>query len=470
MKENHVPVLMFFVLAFIASWVAPIGNHNVVRPRPFVSEFAAAEQPLDTGACIQKFNAPCYQPRQIQRAYGLLSLFARGLDGSGRTIVIVNPYGSPTIEHDLHEFNQAFALGDPPSFKIIQPVGAVPPFDPDAAGGDELVWAKETTLDVEWAHVMAPGANILLVETPVDETEGVQGFPEIVQAENYVIDHDLGDVISQSFGATEATFPNRDAILQLRSAFTNARDHRVTVLASSGDTGATGFKSDQSCCYSNPAIVWPSSDPLVTSVGGTQLHLDGDGYRTTPDTGWNDACETSPTNCAGASGGGPSAMFARPSFQDAVEPIVGGRRGTPDLSMNSSFDSAVDIYYTFDKPESPWHLAGASSESSPLFAGVVAIADQAAGHRLGWLNPLLYGLPDAGVVDVISGTNAFTYCSNECGTAREVDTTVPGYAAAPGYDLVSGLGTIDSARFVQALARPNLDDNQPADPRTSVSP
>jgi subtilase family serine protease len=442
MKHAIVPLVL--AIAFV---IRPTSSPP--SPRPFIAETAAGDTPFDTAACVQQFSAPCYRPAQIQRAYDLETLYQAGFNGTGRTIVIVNPFGSPTIEHDLQVFDQTFALPDPPSFKIIQPVGPTPAFDPT---GDQLIWAKETTLDVEWAHVIAPGANILLVETPVDETEGVDGFPEIVQAENYVIDNDLGDVISQSFGATEPTFANREAVLQLRSAFVNALAHDVTVLASSGDTGATGAKADQSCCYSDRAVVWPASDPLVTSVGGTQLHLDADGNRVQPDTAWNDKCESSTTDCAGAAGGGTSAFFARPAFQDPVLSVVGDRRGTPDIAMNASFDSAVVIYYSFVKPESPWHLAGASSEASPLFAGVVAIADQAAGHRLGWLNPRLYRLGASSLLDVTSGGNTFTYCESDCGTPSEVDRTVAGYQAQPGYDLVSGLGTLDAVRLVHALA------------------
>jgi hypothetical protein len=113
----------------------------------------------------------------------------------------------------------------------------VPQYDPinyDMGG-----WAFETTLDVEYAHAMAPGANIPLVETPVDETLGVQGFPQMIEAENYVISHHLGDVISQSFGATEEPFPNAGSIYALRSAYVKALIHRVTVLSASGDGGAT---------------------------------------------------------------------------------------------------------------------------------------------------------------------------------------------------------------------------------------
>jgi subtilase family serine protease len=151
--------------------------------------------------------------------------------------VLVDSFGSPTIRGDLRTFDQAFNLPAPPSFRIIQPAGAVPQYDP--TNYDMGGWAFETTLDVEYAHAMAPGANILLVETPVDETLGVQGFPQMIEAENYVINHHLGDVISQSFGATEETFPNAGSIYALRSAYLNALIHRVTVLSASGDGGAT---------------------------------------------------------------------------------------------------------------------------------------------------------------------------------------------------------------------------------------
>src|SRR5262252_4477919 len=114
------------------------------------TQAAALEAPLDTAACQQQLGVACYTPAQIQRAYNLAPLFDRGLDGTGRTIVIITPFGSPTIEHDLEMFDHTFGVPDPPAFSIIQPVGPVPAFDPDADGGAQLVWAKETTLDVEW--------------------------------------------------------------------------------------------------------------------------------------------------------------------------------------------------------------------------------------------------------------------------------------------------------------------------------
>jgi subtilase family serine protease len=321
----------------------------------------------------------------------------------------------------------------------------VPTFPSDPFGpADRSGWAGETTLDVEWSHVMAPGANILLVETPQSETEGLQGFPQIVQAENYVVDHNLGDVISQSFGATEQTFASPQQILSLRSAFVNAQRNNVTVLGSSGDQGATDFTANLTCCYPYPVNSWPSSDPLVTSVGGTQLNLVGDtGVRAAPDVVWNDG--------RGAGGGGLSTVFARPAFQSHVRSVVGGARGTPDVSLSAAVDGGVVFYYSFcdygrngpgGQPPlcgPQWHIVGGTSEASPLFAGIVAIADQAAGHRLGDLNPRLYSHPHLpGIVDVTSGNNSFA--------------GVTGYNATAGYDLASGLGTIDAAKFVTEIA------------------
>ena len=141
----------------------------------------AAQAPPTTADCEAQFDVACYEPTQVQQAYNLPALFARGVTGQGATIVIVDSFGSPTIKHDLATFDGQFGLPAPPSFTILQPAGAVPRFDP--ANGTMLSWAGETTLDVEYAHTIAPGASIVLVETPVAETEGVTGFPQIVQAE-----------------------------------------------------------------------------------------------------------------------------------------------------------------------------------------------------------------------------------------------------------------------------------------------
>ena len=150
-------------------------------------------------------------PAQITAAYDLAPLRRAGVTGAGQTIVIVDSFGSPTIASDLAHFDAYFRLPAPPSFRVIQPAGTVPPFH--ASNSNRVGWAQETTLDVEWAHVIAPGARIVLVETPTSENEGTTGFPQIVTAEEYVLRHKLGQVISQSFAATEQTFPSKSSLL-----------------------------------------------------------------------------------------------------------------------------------------------------------------------------------------------------------------------------------------------------------------
>ena len=296
---------------------------------------------------------------------------------------------------------------------------------------------------MEYAHSIAPGAKIVLAETAVAEVEGTSGLPEMMSAEKSLIDRGIGDVITQSFGATENTFPGFDSgnfssLLNLRYAFKDALAHGVTVLASSGDDGATDAESDATTLYPFRVNSWPSTDPLVTSVGGTMLNLDNSGNRLSPDVVWNDGF--------GAGGGGLSGVFKRPVYQIGVTKEVGKQRGTPDISMSAAVNGAAWIYTSFGGVSVGWHLVGGTSEASPIFSGIVALADQAAGHRLGLINPALYvmGTLSAaggsnGIVDVTSGNNSFG--------------GVTGFTARRGYDLASGWGTIDAAKFVPALAR-----------------
>jgi subtilase family serine protease len=433
---------------------ATAGPHPLLGHLHFLPHTArpTTDPPPTLDECVNSFGLTCLGPAEFQKVYNLGPLSRAGLNGRGRTIVIVDAFGSPTVREDLAIFDAAYGIPDPPSFDIIHPAGPSPVFnylDPQMSG-----WAAETTLDVQIAHEIAPGARILLVTTPVSETEGVTGFPEMMLSENYVIDHNLGDVISQSFAATEETFPNRAALLGLRSAFKNAVRHKVTVLAGSGDQGPTGGMLDLTCCYSTQVAQWPASDPLVTAVGGTQIQLDAAGNRTAPDSVWNDY---------GASGGGPSHVFSRPGFQDRVANVVGRHRGIPDISM-SAFCWGALAYFGYDpRPDfSGWGFACGTSEAAPLFAGIVAIADQAAGKRLGFLNDRLYNLlgrKHSGLVDVTAGDNTFSFCT-ACGTPQEVVTTVPGYAAAPGYDMATGLGTIDGTLLVKSLVGEDSSNEQ----------
>ena len=425
----------------------------VITPDAVHARQADQAGPPTTAYCEANYKIACYQPFQVRAAYHVGRLFSRGITGRGQTIVIVDSYGSPTVRRDLATFDKKFHLAAPPSLKVIQPAGPVPPY---RANSNREGWAGETELDVEYAHVMAPGAKILLVETPTSENEGTTGFPQIVTAEKYVINHHLGGVISQSFSATEQTFPSKRALLRLRGAYTDAARKGVTVLAASGDSGAADVKFNQSTYYLHPVTSWPDSDPLVTGIGGTQLHLSGTGATLAPASAWNDTY-SKPTNqyifgSNGpnplAGGGGKSVIFSRPFYQRSVAGVVGGQRGVPDISMSGACNGAVNMYQSFPGQPAGWYPTCGTSEATPLFAGVVALADQAAGHPLGLLNPALYAMAragDPGIVDVTSGNNTVSF--RQGGKLH----TVTGFTASPGYDLASGLGTINAAEFVPEL-------------------
>ena len=248
--------------------------------------------PSTTAECEQSIQIACYNPVQIQQAYNLPSLYARSITGKGATIVIVDPYGSPTIASDLRDFDSAESVPNPPSLRIIRPAGRVPPFNPNNA--NMVGWASETTLDVEYAHTIAPGAKILLVETPGGGSAGTVSMPQIITAETYVVRHHLGDVISQSFVATEQAIGSA-AIQSLRGAYLAAYSGHVTVLAGSGDSGVTGFQPNQQSYYTYPVTSWPASDPLVTAVGGTRLELSANGNQNSADTVWNVQPDGEPT-------------------------------------------------------------------------------------------------------------------------------------------------------------------------------
>ena len=418
-----------------------------------------ADGPTSTAQCESEWHVACYTPLQLRQAYNVPQLYAKGITGKGTTIVIVDSFGSPTIKHDLGVFDQTFGLPAPPSFKVITPAGQLPAW---STKGDMPGWAGEASLDVEYAHAIAPGANIILVETPVDETEGVQGFPQIVSAEEYVLKHYHVDVISQSFSATEQTFPSKASVTALRGANYAAEKDHVTMLAASGDSGAADVKLNGSTYYLFPVTSWSDSDPLVTGVGATQLHLDAQGNATTPATVWNDTYNAnanlfssgSTADSPSAGGGGKSILFARPAYQNGVANVVGNARGVPDISMSGACNGSVDVYSSYPGAPAGWTQECGTSEATPEFAGIVALAAQYAGHPLGLINPALYQMSAnraeyPGLVPVTSGNNTVTF--NQNGKWY----TVKGYSASPdgGYSLATGVGTVDALYFVPELAK-----------------
>jgi subtilase family serine protease len=423
---------MCFMLGYGSVWAA---QHALIRG--LVSRDADA--PPTDAFCRANFDSPCYSPQEMRTSYGLNGLIDAGMVGAGQTIVIIDSYGSPTIAADLAAFDAGYGLPDPPSFQVLAPLGTVPwnpTLYPDQPG-----WAGETTLDVEWAHAMAPGAAIVLLTSPVDETEGVQGLPEFLALEKYALDHHLGKIISQSWSATENTLffdaagPGGPQVIRDYSDFyARAAGEGVTVLAAAGDDGSSNPETNGSF-YQFPTVGFPASSPLVTAVGGTTLYADTSGnYQS--ETVWNDAgC------CAG--GGGVSQIFKAPFYQQFSIPYevrgqLGGMRGVPDVSYNADCNNVILVYLSYFGPASAGYygICG-TSEGSPQWAGIVADLNQYAGRPLGFLNPALYALGGFGRFssfgrDITVGNNALVGVPG---------ATAPGYSATPGWDPASGWGT-----------------------------
>jgi subtilase family serine protease len=400
---------------------------------------AAGAAPKDAD-CRSATGSPCYSPQEMQTAYGVSSLLADGFDGAGQTILIVDAFGSPTIAADLAQFDADYGLPNPPSFRVVAPIGSVP-FDPN--DGDMQGWAVETTLDVEWAHTMAPGASIVLLTSPVSETEGTQGMPELIAVETYALDHHLGKIISQSWGATENTLfdaPGRKVLADFERVYARARKEHVTVFASSGDSGSANQEVDGVTFYSFPTVGYPASSPNVTAVGGTRLLADVNGtWQSEPL--WR------------GSGGGVSQYFGEPLWQRFLprteQGVLGGKRGLPDVAYNADPRAGVSIYLGIPGVPAGYYVLGGTSAGSPQWAGIAADLNQLAGRPLGFLNGKLYALGALGALKPF--THDITVGNN--GTHG-----VTGYDAAPGWDLVSGWGTPALAGFGKLLAELPDDD------------
>ena len=470
---------------------------SLPQPQPTFSDpqlISAGTTPPTEAQCYSA-GRRCFTPQSEQNSYNIASVLAAGNEGQGKTIAIVDSYGSDTIANDLHVFDQAFGLpamcGEAdvtcapgmPTFSRLtlqgSPATVAPPSQSKGTGLENKAgWALEVSLDVEWAHSIAPMANILLVTTPTAETLGVQGFPQMMAAEDYVVQHHLADVISQSFASAEGAFGSTQSLLNLRYAFVDAQANHVTVLGSSGDGGTANpmkqpVKNPRLIPY--PSVEWPASDPLVTGVGGTYLCTDATTGTSIDTTNPPSRCQ--PTLNPGLqretgwvdSGGGYSIVFSRPAFQDTLPPgssYVGSTvgapgpnsnmRGVPDIALQASATTGVLVYVTLPPDgdsglicgatpcSTGWYDVGGTSASSPQWAGIVAITDQIAGRDLGYINPALYQIADnpgkyaADFFDVTANCN-------------QTDSSVAGYCASPGWDAVTGLGTPNVANLIPDL-------------------
>ncbi len=244
-----------------AAKAGPPAPRIVVTPGAIRLPGQPRRAPLTTAQCERNRRpSPATRPTRSGPRTSCPRCTPEGITGKGETIVIVDSFGSPDDQARPGHLRPAVRLPRAAQVHDHHAGRAGPRVQPEQRQTWSS-WAGETTLDVEYAHALAPGASILLVETPASENEGTSGFPQIVTAEEYVIDHQLGAVISQSFSATEETFASYAQIEPLRAAYLDADSHHVTVLAASGDAGATDYTADGSDLLHPPGDVLAGQRP-----------------------------------------------------------------------------------------------------------------------------------------------------------------------------------------------------------------
>jgi len=352
------------------------------------------------------------------------------LHGQGQTVVDIVSFGSPTLQQDIDAYDQQFGL-PPIKIQVISPLHEKES-DPY---GDKAGWGDETTLDVEVIHALAPEAGIVVLTSPVAETEGTFGLPEFWQLVQYTIDHHLGNIISNSWGASEATLNNQAGQQELQKWNTLLQQATtrlgITFFAASGDQGASDFTDMRSTkLASKPTTAFLADNPWVTSVGGTSLLGKGPNAQ---EAAWS------------SSGGGFSAFYPIPSYQQtlpaSVQSLFKNRRGVPDVAADSDPSTALANYV-----HGRWTMIGGTSASTPAWAAVGAIADQLAGHPLGFINPGLYKVGASSVY-----TQAFHDITVGDNSISDGSVNVKGYAAAAGWDAVTGFGSPNAAVLLPAL-------------------
>jgi subtilase family serine protease len=436
---------------------------------------------------------PCgYSPSELQTAYNLNSLYAAGLSGTGQTIVIIDAYGSSTIQQDANVFasiNKLPAL-DSSNFQILGSNGTSTSCSPSGHGPCATNWDVETTLDVEWAHAMAPGAKIDLLIAGNNTSD-------LEEKLNYAVVHHLGNTISNSWSGPEnsgspARYDRVNRILEQAAA------EGVDVNFATGDSG------DNQAAFGSIVADFPGTSPYATAIGGTSLALNPDnsikwqsgwGTNLTKLAGTVNSVHNTPFNppdnssadgfgFQGGAGGGPSMLFAKPSWQT----VPGTMRQTPDVSMLADPFTGAEFIQTVGGQLSVGGIGG-TSLATPMFSAVMAIAAQNAGHGLGQAAPLLYGASSGSgaltdVSNVTSPTNVTgsitangsttPYSADQLSSPLDGVTTYysalynspfstswynitfgtdSSLQAVPGWDDVTGLGTPNGVNFVNTIGQ-----------------
>jgi subtilase family serine protease len=386
-----------------------------------------------------------YTPDQIKSAYGI-----SGFDGSGQTVAIIDAYASPTILDDVNQWSTNRGL---PTMTPAQLVQVVPPGvykRPQNPRQDPQGWYGEETLDVEAVHGMAPGAKIVYVGAP-------NSYQDLDAAMNHVVDQHLAQIVTNSYGFPTELLPP-GYILPLEDTLIQAAIEGIGVYFSSGDSG------DETVNFGFAVTDWPASSPWVTAVGGTSLAIGKLGTRVL-ETGWgtsNYNCNTTTLACTRTvwdygAGGGVSVVFNEPWYQQSAGLTLTGR-GVPDVAALADPQMGLLIGQTQTFPEGvsyDEYRIGGTSVASPIFAGLMALADQAAGHAHGFANPVLYHNPGAfyDVVSVKTAVARRNFVNGVDSSGGKVDRlrTFDDYSGSPtqhtavGWDNVTGLGTPGSA-------------------------
>ena len=404
--------------------IPAIGAHPPRLKAGQVDPAAKPDFPLIFGC--QKASAPlvCYGPDQLRHAYGFDTLINAGYTGQGRTIVIVDAFSDPALRRDLQIFDQVFGLPDP-QLQIIAPDGETP-FDPN--DDNQVGWSGEIALDVEYAHAMAPGAKIVLVEakTNTDSDIARARCSTSRTTTSATCSRRASARPSPASASTRTAPTSRASRSARRTRSTSSSTHEgITSFASAGDDGSAQPTCDGS--GEMLAASTPASDPDVTAVGGTQLFADPRSGRLRP----RGRVERRTRQFGAAGGGGFSSHFRQPASSAVGETsrVAACRtsrttaRSTTACSWRGAFGSPVRVRSTSSVGRAP---------GSPQWAALAAITAQLNHGRLGNINPALYRLPASSFHDVTKGNNAFA--------------GVPGYTASRGWDPATGLGTPRAAQ------------------------
>lgn len=407
----------------------PSGKMTPTMASPLAYKFAGKAPRAGALFSCQEPGAAinCYTPQELATAYDIPT----SLTGAGQTIVIVDAFGDPTISDDLNVFDTVFGL-PPANLNILYPEGQ-PAFDPNNA--DEVGWSGEIALDVESSHAVAPAATIDLVIAKSDADNDLLG------AERFAVDHNLGSVLSQSFGEAESCEATPTRIADHR-VYAQAAREGISVFASSGDDGAAQPTCDLSSFIKSAGL--PAADPLVTAVGATSLTAAQTAGTYESETAWNDEF--------GSSGGGFSQIYQRPFYQ-ARDRAFGRGRGVPDVSYSGDVNNGLLIAWSQGVAANVGDIFifGGTSAGSPQWAAITALADEAGHHRLGFLNPVLYAIAASPLYhfvfhDVTTGNNSVTLAD-----ANGNPVSITGFPAVRGWDAVTGLGSPDVAHLIRVL-------------------